>query len=127
MYCKLTLCAFIRTYREFTKHPIYYYLFYFNIRNNDHWPLRRITLFPRLLAPLGLNLAPHFVEGPLWIPACLKGLFYMEIFLFPIFNLCNEALTSFQQRSHHTQFMFNGVVRAEVQILISVGRFPVDL
>jgi len=99
----------------------------FHIRNNDHWPLQRITLLPRLLVPLGLNLAPHFIESPRRIPACPKGLFYVEIFLFSVFNLYNEALTSFQQRSHHTQFMFNGVVKAEVQILISVGRFPIDL
>ena len=45
----------------------------FHIRNNDHWPLQRITLLPCLLVPLGLNLAPHFVESPLRIPACRRA------------------------------------------------------
>jgi len=70
----------------------------FHMRNNDHWPLRRITLLFGLLVPFGLNLAPHFVESPLRIPARPKGLFYIEIFLFSVFNLCNEAITSFQQK-----------------------------
>jgi len=40
-------------------------------------------------------MAPHFVKSPIRLPAYPKGLFYMEIFPFSIFNLCNEALTSF--------------------------------
>jgi len=98
---------------------------HFHIRNNNHWPLQRIMLLSCLLVPLGASLCWKSTLDT----RMPKGLFYMEnyVILFSIFNLCNEALTSFQQSSHHTQFMFNGVVRAEVQILISVGRFPIDL
>ena len=37
--------------------------FFTFIRNNDHWPLRRITFLSGLLVPLGLNLAHYFVES----------------------------------------------------------------
>ena len=90
----------------------------FHIRTNDQRPLAAVK--NHVAVPLRLNLAPHFVESPLRIPTCPKDIFYMGIFLFSIFSLCNEVLTSFQQSSHHTQFMFSGVVRAEAQILINV-------
>ena len=36
----------------------------FHIRNNDHWPLRRITLFPCLLVPLGLKTLKTVLVHP---------------------------------------------------------------
>jgi len=86
MHCPAWDNAFVSSYSCNGLRDIFY------VRNHDHWPFWRITLLSGLLVPLWFNLVPNFVESPLQMPTCSKSRFYVGIFLFAIFIVCNKTL-----------------------------------